>query len=41
MTAAVIWTTFADEDSALEAASTLLDEKLIACANLVPGLRSL
>ena len=41
MIAAVIWTTFADEDSALETASALLDEKLIACANLVPGLRSL
>ena len=41
MTASVIWTTFAEEDSAVEAASILLGEKLIACANLVPGLRSL
>ena len=41
MTAAVIWTAFADEDSAAEVASLLLDEQLVACANLVPGLRSL
>ena len=41
MTASVIWTTFADEDSAMEAISALLDEHLIACANLVPGIRSL
>lgn len=41
MTGALIWTTFADEDSAAEVASALLDERLVACANLVPGLRSL
>ena len=41
MTASVIWTTFADEDSALESASALLDEQLVACANLVPAIRSL
>jgi len=39
--AALIWCPFADEDSAAEAAGTLLDEGLIACANIVPGLRSL
>lgn len=41
MTAALIWTTFADEGSAAEAAAALLDERLVACANLTPGLRSL
>jgi periplasmic divalent cation tolerance protein len=41
VSAAVIWTTFADEAAAAEAASTLLDERLVACANLVPGLRSI
>jgi len=41
VSAALIWTTFADEDSAAAAASALLDERLAACANLVPGLRSL
>ena len=41
MSAGVIWSTFGDEDSAAAVASTLLDERLVACANLVPGLRSL
>src|SRR5690606_15587997 len=41
MSAALIWSAFADEDSAAEAASALLDERLIACANLLPGVRSL
>lgn len=41
MSAGLIWSTFDDEDSAVQAASVLLDERLIACANLVPGLRSL
>ena len=41
MSAGVIWSTFDDEDSAADVASTLLDERLVACANLVPGLRSL
>jgi len=41
MSAGLIWTTFADEPSAAETASTLLDERLVACANLFPGLRSL
>lgn len=41
MTPGLIWTTFADEDSAAAIASELLDEGLVACANIVPGLRSL
>ena len=39
--AALIWCPFADEDSAARAAAALLDEELIACANLVPGMRSI
>ena len=39
--AALIWCPFPDEDSAAAAASTLLDEGLIACANLLPAMRSL
>lgn len=38
--AALIWCPFADEDSAALIAGSLLDEGLIACANLVP-IRSL
>jgi periplasmic divalent cation tolerance protein len=38
---ALIWSSFADEASAAEAAGRLLDEGLIACANLLPGMRSL
>lgn len=38
---ALIWSTFATETDAERAASTLLDEGLIACANLLPGVRSL
>ena len=38
---ALIWCPFADEASAAEAAAKLLDEGLVACANLVPGVRSL
>ena len=41
MSAALIWSAFGDEDSAATAAATLLDEGLVACANLVPGIRSL
>lgn len=37
----LIWCPFPDEDSARQAAGTLLDEGLIACANVVPGLVSL
>ncbi|WP_230279539.1 divalent-cation tolerance protein CutA [Croceicoccus sp. Ery15] len=38
--AALIWCPFADEDSASAIAGQLLDERLIACANLLP-VRSL
>ena len=39
--AALIWSPFADQASAEAAASCLLDEGLIACANILPGIRSL
>ncbi|MET0251289.1 MAG: divalent-cation tolerance protein CutA [Novosphingobium sp.] len=39
--AALIWCPFPDETSAATAARTLLDERLVACANLLPGVRSL
>lgn len=38
---ALIWCPFADEASAAEVASHLLDEGLIACANILPPMRSL
>ena len=38
---ALIWCPFADEDSAAAAAGQLLDEKLVACANILPPMRSL
>ena len=38
---ALIWCPFADEDSAALAANQLLDERLIACANILPPMRSL
>ena len=41
MSAALIWSTFAGEEAAAQAASQLLDEGLIACANIMPGVRSL
>ena len=41
MSAALLWSAFADEESATAVAGQLLDEGLIACANLVPGVRSL
>ncbi|HEX2793216.1 MAG TPA: divalent-cation tolerance protein CutA [Croceicoccus sp.] len=34
--AGLIWTSFADEDSAAVVADTLLDEGLIACCNMMP-----
>ena len=40
MSAALIWSPFESEEAAAAAASQLLDEGLIACANLVP-VRSL
>jgi periplasmic divalent cation tolerance protein len=41
MSAALIWSPFESEDAAASAASQLLDEGLIACANILPGMRSL
>lgn len=38
---ALIWCPFADEAGAAEIASRLLDEGLIACANILPPMRSL
>jgi periplasmic divalent cation tolerance protein len=38
---ALIWSTFGTQAEAEAAASALLDEGLIACANLLPGVRSL
>ena len=38
---ALIWCPFADEASAAAAAQQLLDEKLVACANILPPMRSL
>ena len=38
---ALIWCPFPDEASAASAASRLLDEKLIACANLLGPVHSL
>ena len=38
---AMIWCPFADEASAAAAAAQLLDERLIACANILPPMRSL
>ena len=38
---ALIWCPFADEDSAAAVATRLLDEKLIACANVLGAMRSL
>jgi periplasmic divalent cation tolerance protein len=41
MSAALIWCPFESEAQAAEAAGQLLDEGLVACANLLPGVRSL
>lgn len=38
---AVIWCPFPDEESATTAASQLLDEGFVACANILPPMRSL
>jgi periplasmic divalent cation tolerance protein len=38
---ALIWCPFADEASAVAAAQQLLDERLVACANILPPMRSL
>lgn len=38
--AALAWCPFPDADSAARAADTLLDEALIACANILPPMQS-
>ena len=38
---ALIWCPFPDEASAAAAARQLLDERLVACANILPLMRSL
>ncbi len=37
---ALIWCPFPDQDSALRISHSLLDEDLIACANMIPGVVS-
>lgn len=37
----LVFTTFATEDDAVRVVRTLVEERLIACGNLVPGVRSL
>ena len=39
--AAFIWCPFPNEEEAAAAARQLLDERLIACANLLPAMRSI
>lgn len=39
--AALIWCPFPDEASARQAVGALLEERLIACGNIIPGIRSL
>jgi periplasmic divalent cation tolerance protein len=41
VSAALIWSPFESEEAAASAASQLLDEGLIACANILPEVRSL
>ena len=41
MSAALIWTPFESEEAAAKVAGQLLDERLVACANILPGMRSL
>lgn len=37
----LVFTTFASEDDAARVVRTLVEERLIACGNLLPGARSL
>lgn len=37
----LILTTFADEDSAAKVVTQLVEERLAACGNLIPGVRSI
>lgn len=39
--AALIWCPFPDEEAALAAINTLLDERLIACGNVLPAMTSM
>lgn len=41
MSAALIWCPFPDESAALTAIHALLDERLIACGNVLPGMISI
>lgn len=38
---ALVWCPFPDEETALAAIHVLLDEKLIACGNVLPGMTSI
>lgn len=38
---ALIWCPFGSEDEAARIADQMLDERLVACANILPGMRSL
>jgi len=37
----IVYSTFASEDEAARVTRALVEERLIACANLVPGVRSI
>jgi periplasmic divalent cation tolerance protein len=37
----IIFSTFADADTARQAARTLVEERLVACANIVPQVESI
>jgi periplasmic divalent cation tolerance protein len=37
----IVFTTFTNEDDAARVVRTLVDERLIACGNLLPGARSI
>ena len=39
--ALIVFTTFANENEAATVARVLVEERLVACANLLPGARSL
>jgi periplasmic divalent cation tolerance protein len=39
--ALLVFSTFADEETAARVARVLVEERLIACANLLPGARSI
>jgi len=39
--ALIVFTTFGSEEDAARVARALLEERLVACANLLPGARSL